>query len=154
MNVRSTSPVSSAIDDDAENIDELSLSDALSLAIQLHRLEQWDEAQLLYRRILEAAPDQADAMHFLGVLSHQRGLSEAGIELIERSIALDPQHADRYNNLGNVLLESGRLVEATHAYQQAIDFQPGHADAYNNLGTVLRAQSRFDDAAIAYQKAI
>jgi len=93
-------------------------------------------------------------MHFLGVLSHQRGRSEAAIELIERSIALDPQHADRYNNLGNVLVESGRLAEATEVYQKAIDLQPGHADAYNNLGTVLRAQSRYDDAAAAYQKAI
>jgi predicted TPR repeat methyltransferase len=141
--------------EDAEQIPtELSLSDALSLAIHLHRSEQLDDAELLYRRILEAAPEQPDAMHFLGVLSHQRGRSDAAIELIERSIALDPQHADRYNNLGNVLVESDRLPQATDAYKKAIDLQPGHADAYNNLGTVLRAQSRYDDAAAAYQKAI
>ncbi len=133
---------------------KLSLSQALSLAINLHRAERWDDSELLYRHILEAVPDQPDAMHFLGVLSHQRGRSDAGIELIERSIVLDPQHADRYNNLGNVLVETGRLPEAVEAYQRAIDLQPGHADAHNNLGTVLRAQNRYDDAAAAYQKAI
>jgi predicted TPR repeat methyltransferase len=153
-NTPAVSDPSSVADGDDQIPTELSLSDALALAIYLHRSEQWDDAQLLYRRILEAAPEQPDALHFLGVLSHQRGRSEAAIDLIERSIALDPQHADRYNNLGNVLVEIGRLPEATEAYEKAIDLQPGHADAYNNLGTVLRAQGRYDDAAVAYQKAI
>ena len=154
MTVENTPAVCDAADQDVGTPSELSLPDALSLAIVLHRSENWDDAQLLYRKILEAAPDQPDAMHFLGVLSHQRGQSETAIELIERSIALDPLHADRYNNLGNVLVESGRLAEAIAAYQKAIDLQPGHADAYNNLGTVLRAQNRYDDAAAAYKKAI
>jgi hypothetical protein len=66
---------SSAADSDDQIPTELSLSDALSLAIYLHRSEQWDDAELLYRRILEAAPEQPDALHFLGVLSHQRGRS-------------------------------------------------------------------------------
>lgn len=133
---------------------ELDLPDALALAIYLHRSEKWDDAELLYRRILEAVPEQPDAMHFLGVLSHQRGRSDAAIELIERSNRLGEPNADRYNNLGNVLVECGRLSEATDAYRRAIDLQPGHADAYNNLGTVLRAQRLYDDAAAAYQTAI
>jgi len=155
VTARNTQAVSDSADhDDGEIPSELSLADALSLAIYLHRVEQWDDAELLYRRILEAAPDEADAMHFLGVLSHQRGRSDEAITLIEQSIALSPRHADRYNNLGNVLVEIGRLSQATETYEKAIELQPGHADAYNNLGTVLRAQSRYDDAAAAYQKAI
>ena len=47
---------------------ELSLADALALAIHLHRSAELQDAETLYRRILEAAPDNADAMHFLGVL--------------------------------------------------------------------------------------
>lgn len=133
---------------------ELSLPDALSLAVQIHRAGHLDDAQLLYRRILDAVPEHADALHFLGVLSHQRGQDEAAIELIRKSIALDPQQPDRHNNLGNVLVETGRLPEATEAYRKAIALQPRHADAYNNLGAVLRAQQRFDEAALAYQKAI
>jgi predicted TPR repeat methyltransferase len=140
---------------DAEQVPtELSLSDAVSLAVFLHRSEKWDDAERLYRRILETVPEHPDAMHFLGVLLHQRGRSDEAIELIEHSIALDPRLPDRYNNLGNVLVETGRLAEATAAYKKAIDLQGGHADAYNNLGTVLRAQGRYDDAAAAYQKAI
>ncbi|MCK7582594.1 MAG: tetratricopeptide repeat protein [Chromatiales bacterium] len=133
---------------------ELSLGEALSLAVHAHREGYLDNAELLYRRILEVAPDQADAMHFLGVLLHQRDRSGEAVDLIQRSIELDPGFADRYNNLGNVLVEHERLAEATEAYRKAIALQPGHANAYNNLGAALRAQGRFEEAEAAYQKAI
>jgi predicted TPR repeat methyltransferase len=133
---------------------ELSLGEALALAVQAHRAGYFDNAEILYRRILELAPDQADAMHFLGVLLHQRDRSDAAIELIEKSIALAPEVPDRYNNLGNVLVERERLAEATEAYERAIALQPAHANAFNNLGAVLKAQGRMDEAAAAYMRAI
>jgi predicted TPR repeat methyltransferase len=133
---------------------ELSIEDALRLAIYLHRSGELDDAEVLYKRILDAAPDHPDAHQFLGVLSHQRGDSDAAIDLIEKSIGLDPGKPDRYNNLGNVLLEVERLAEATDAYQHAIALQPEHADAFNNLGAVLRAQGRLDEASAAYLRAI
>src|SRR6185295_13615566 len=137
-----------------EALSELSLPEALSVAIQLHRAGHLEEAEIIYRRILEIAPDQSDALHFLGVLSHRRGRSESAIELIERSIAIDPSQPDRYNNLGNVFIELGRLSEATDALEHAIALEPAHADAYNNLGAVLKARGRLEEAAAAYQKAI
>jgi len=137
-----------------EALSELTVPEALSVAIQLQRAGHLEEGETIYRRILEIAPDHPDALHFLGVLSHQRGRGQAAVELIEKSIALDPSQPDRYNNLGNVLIEQGRLSEATDAYQKAIALQPEHADAYSNLGAVLKARGLFQEAAAAYQKAI
>jgi predicted TPR repeat methyltransferase len=133
---------------------ELSLSEALSVAVQLHRTGRLDDAEALYRRVLEVAPDDANALQFLGVLSHQRGRSEAAIELISKAIALDPGQPGWHSNLGNVLVELGRLPEAVDAYRKAITLEPRHADAYNNLGAVLRAQGRLDESAAAYSTAI
>lgn len=133
---------------------ELDLASALTLAIHLHRTAELTDAETLYRRILDAAPDNADAMHFLGVLIHQRDKSDAAIKLIYRSIALDPGHADRHNNLGNVLVERGRLSEAAEAYRKSIALMPGHSDAWNNLGAVLRASGQLEEAGSAYLKAI
>ncbi len=133
---------------------ELSLADALALAIYLHRSEAVTEAETLYRKILEAAPGNPDAIHYLGVLLHQRDRSDEAIDLIERSIALDPDNADRYNNLGNVLVERGRIAEASEAYRKVITLTPEHGEAWNNLGTVLRSRGQLEEAAAAYQKAI
>jgi predicted TPR repeat methyltransferase len=135
-------------------VSELSVSEAISLAVRAHQLGHLDDAQLLYRRILDAAPEEPNAMHFLGVLLHQRDRSDEAVELIRRSIALDPSLADRHNNLGNVLVEREQFAEAAAAYRQAIALFPGHADAYNNLGALLSAQGKREEAAAAYLKAI
>lgn len=144
--------VDAELDADAE-VSELTLEQALALAIRLHQRGDLEPAQTIYRRILEVLPDEVDALHFLGIAMHQNGDSAGGIELIERSITLDPQ-SNRYNNLGNVLLEAGRFEEATHAFSRALELDPTHANAYNNLGALLKAQKRFDEAAVAYEKAI
>ena len=140
--------------DGQQPLTELPLTDALALALHAHRTGHLDDAEALYRRILQADPDHPDALHFVGILSHQRGDSNAAINFIERSIALDPAQPDCYNNLGNVLLELERFAEATDAYQKAIALKPEHADAYNNLGAVLKAQGQLDEAGAAYLRAI
>jgi predicted TPR repeat methyltransferase len=133
---------------------ELSLPEAVAVAIQLHQDGRLADAETLYRRVLEAAPDYPDALHFLGVLLHHRDRSDEAIALIERSIALDPDQAGRYNNLGNVLVERGRLEDATEAYRRSVELDPGNADTHNNLGALLKALGHPDDAADAYRAAI
>ena len=91
---------------------ELSIEDALSVAMQLHRVGHFDDAEALYKRILETVPNEVNALHFLGILFHRRGNSDAGIDLIKRSIDLDPLEPNRYNNLGNVLKAQGKPNEA------------------------------------------
>ena len=81
----------------------------MSFAILLQKNEQFDEAQELYRRVLEAAPDHPRALHYAGVLAHQQGRNDEALALIERSLALVPDQADWYSNLGIVLQSDGRL---------------------------------------------
>ena len=50
----------------------MSLQEALLYATQLHRNNQLEGAETLYQRILEAAPGQPDALHFLGLIRFQR----------------------------------------------------------------------------------
>lgn len=139
-------------------VSELGLDEALALAVRVHRSAHLDEAEMLYRLILDAFPEQPDALHFLGVLTHQRGDSDTAIELIRRSIAIDPALPDRYVNLGNILAECGELDEAATHYREAIARTNASvlalANAWNNLGAVLRTQERYDEAARAYEKAI
>ena len=137
-----------------EHISELSITDALALALQIHRRGHLMEAETLYRRVLDAAPEYADAHHFLGVLLHQGDHSDIAIQHIRRSIALNPGQPNYYNNLGNVLVEVGRLEEAADAYENVIALAPDHANAHNNLGALSKARGKFAEAAEAYQKAV
>src|SRR5262245_41247383 len=75
---------------------ELTLDEAVSLAVLLQKNEQFIEANEVYRRVLETAPDHPRALHYAGVLAHQQGRNEEALALIERSLALVPDQADWY----------------------------------------------------------
>ena len=132
----------------------VSLDEAVSIAIRLQQNEQWAAASDLYRRILEADPDHAAAVHFSGVLAHQEGHSEQAIVLMERSLELEPGQADWHSNLAIVLKDRLRVDEAVAACRRAIAIDPEHANALNNLGVLLRAGGDVAGAEEAYRSAI
>lgn len=132
----------------------LSLDEALSIAILLQQNGQWTAAGEIYRGILEVAPDHPGALHYSGVLSHQRACGEEAIRLIERSLELEPDRADWHSNLGIVLQDRLRLDDAAAAYRRAIALDPNHANAHSNHGVVLRAQGKPAEAEAAYRAAI
>jgi len=133
---------------------ELTLEEAVSFAILLQKNEQFVEAQEVYRRVLETAPDHPRALHYAGVLAHQQGRNGEALALIERSLALVPDQADWYSNLGVVLQSDARLERAIDSYQRAIAIDPSHANAHNNLGVLLRATGQPVEAEAAYRTAI
>jgi predicted TPR repeat methyltransferase len=133
---------------------ELTVEEALEIAIYLQQRDQLAEADAVYRQIFAVAPDHPRALHFAGILAHQLGRPTDGVALIEKSLSLVGDRADWYNNLGIVLQETGRLDEAIDAYHRAIALEPRHANAYSNLGVLLRATGQPVEAEAAYRKAI
>ncbi len=133
---------------------ELTLEEAVALAILLQKNEQLVEAQELYRRVLETAPNHPHALHYAGVLAHQQGRSDEAVALIERSLALEPNRADCYSNLGIIFQSAGKLEKAIAAYQRAIAIDPSHANTHSNLGVLLRATGKPSEAEAAYRTAI
>lgn len=133
---------------------ELTLDEAVALAILLQKNEQLLEAQELYRRVLDVSPNHPDALHFAGVLAHQQGHHDRAIALIEQSLSASPGRADCYSNLGIILQSTGRLEAAIEAYQRAIAIDPSHANAHSNLGVLLRATGKPHEAEAAYRAAI
>lgn len=138
----------------ASNDRALTLDEAVSVAIALQQAQQWAAAADIYATVLEAAPNHAGALHFSGVLAHQRGRGEEAVGLIERSLQLEPGRADWHSNLGIVLQDRLELDGAIAAYRRAIALDPDHANAHSNLGVVLRANGELDEAEAAYRTAI
>ena len=109
----------------------------LNAALGHHQAGRLAEAQALYQQILAVDGQQPDALHFLGLLACQVQQYEAGLALMEQSIAVRPE-AVYFNNLGNMLREHGRLDEAIGRYRRAVQLKPDYAEAHNNLGNALR----------------
>jgi len=133
---------------------ELTLEEAVALAILLQKGGQLVEAGELYRRVLEMHPDHPQALHYAGVLAHQQGRNEEAVALVERSLALAPDQADWYSNQGIIFQSSGELDRAIDAYRRAIAIDATHANAHSNLGVLLRAAGQTAEAEAAYRTAI
>src|SRR4029077_15653934 len=103
---------------------ELSLEEAVSVAIILQKSQQLVAAREVYLRVFEIAPDHPRALHYAGLLAHQQGRNEEALPLIERSAGIMPDQADWYSNLGIVFQSDQRLDAAIVAYRRAIEFDP------------------------------
>jgi len=130
------------------------ISESLTLAVEHHQAGRLQHAERLYQEVLRADPNQADALHLMGVMAHQTGKHEIAVEQIRRAIALNPQTAVFHSNLGAAYEALGRLSEAVVSYKQALEIMPGYAEAHNNLGNALRQQGRLDEAVASYQSAL
>jgi tetratricopeptide (TPR) repeat protein len=122
----------------------MTTQESLNLAVQRHQAGDLVQAEGLYRQILAIQPNQADALHLLGVLAHQVGREDAALELIQRAIVLRPNTADHHNNLGLVLAAQGKLDQAIAAYRHALTLRPHHPDAQYNLGLALSEKGLWD----------
>ncbi|MEN9904384.1 MAG: hypothetical protein RLZZ555_949 [Pseudomonadota bacterium] len=133
---------------------EMSFSEALAYALQLHQEGRIEAAATLYERLLEVVPGHPDVLHLQGLSCHQMGRSEEGVRLIGQAIAAQPAHPDYFNNLGNVCLSIGRIDPARDSYLRAIELDPKRADFRNNLGVLYRATQELDRAEAEYRQAI
>lgn len=143
--------------DDDRDIDPsqpLSLEDALLLGTRLHRLGQLDDAHTLYQAVLEAAPEQPDALQFLGILEHQRQRDELALSYMQRALAQVPNAPGLHQNLGNILLELERFDEAAAAYERCAELGGKTAELLNNIGVLRRGQRQPEAAEAAYRQAL
>ena len=131
----------------------MSIADWFADALRHHQHGALDLAEPLYRRVLQAQPLHADALHLLGVLTHQRNDDLQAFDLISKAIELAPEIADYHANLGIVLQRLQRFAEAEAAQRQALERDPSHTGAQFNLGLVLAAQGRMAEAAVHYAEA-
>jgi len=127
---------------------------ALEEGLEHHRAGQAEEAEAAYRRVLEAAPDCADAWNLLGVLCCQTGRGPEGLACLERAAGLGPSNPVYQNNLGLALQAAGRVTEAEARFRRALQLDPNYPEAHNNLGNLLLNRGCWQPAIACYQRAL
>lgn len=125
----------------------------MAQAVHLQQQAQYAEAERLYRAVLAEAPDHADALHFLGLLKHQRDGSPEGLELMKKSLESGPPNAGYLVNYGHVLQAHGQLEESVKQFRKALAISPSFPEALNGLGQNQEMQGMPFKARESYLKA-
>jgi len=126
----------------------------LTHAINLHKQNQFDQAEHIYKQLITNFPNEGDPFHLLGTIYHQRNRHIVAIELIKKAIKLKPKQAQFYNNLGNAFRESGAAKEAEKAFRKALKFNPKLVSAMNNLGGSVMIAGNTTSAIRIFQKTL
>ncbi|MGB8841525.1 MAG: tetratricopeptide repeat protein [Aliidongia sp.] len=126
----------------------------LAEAMTLHQAGALDEAAQRYLRILQRAPRDFNALHFLGVLRLTQGKPSEAVRLIRQALAIDGRTPDPHVNLGNALAALGQLDQAVMSYRAALRLDPNLPQAHYNIGKALKSQGKLDEAVAAYRHAL
>lgn len=129
----------------SSTVDENQLKVLQQKAVALHQEGNLNQAEATYRKILAIAPQQAEAINLLGVISAQRGKIDDAMKLYRQAIEVNPQLFGAHNNLGVALYNRQQLQEAADCFSRAATISP-NAEAYYNLGNCLYGLQRYREA--------
>src|SRR5882724_3809856 len=102
-----------------EKRDPTDLHLRLKKAISHHQAGRRNLARRGYEGILARHPDQADAIHFLGVMAFEDKNFSKAVKLISTAARTQSQNEHLLNNLGNALRDCGRHAEAISSYRRS-----------------------------------
>ena len=101
---------------------------------------------MAYGRVLDADPQNVDALHLFGALLNQAGQFAAAVEMMERAVHCRPADPVLRNNLGNALKDAGRLADAEACYRALLRDSPDFVPAQVSLGALLYGQRKLVEA--------
>lgn len=125
-----------------------------SQALQLHEAGRLDEAEQIYRQILETAPQNPDVINLLGLIAQSKDLHEEAVALFSQAIKISPTFAPYYFNLGLSLLNLHKIHEAENMFLQTLQYQPDFKEAFFELGRLANQQNNYHQAKQYFSKAI
>lgn len=134
--------------------ENLSVPQAIEMALRLQQDGEFQKAEAICKKVLKDQPDNADALHLLGVNAYLTKNPDAAADLISRAIGINAMVPAFHSNLGLALHGMGQFEKAVAHYESAITLKLDYPEAYNNLGNSLKELGRFKEAALCYRQAI
>ena len=126
----------------------------LERAIPLHRSGDLPSAAKLYQEVLALQPDNANALHLLGLIAQHQGNTHSAIDYFSRAILADPQVASFFLNRGLARRAAGQTAEALEDFQQARRLDAALVEAHHQEGNVLKSLGRYAEAIAPLRTAI
>ena len=119
------------------NADHRALQSGLITVADLLQNGRLAEAERACHALLIHAPQQAAALHLLGLIREQSGDAAAGERLVRQSLQIEPANLKFRLNLAQMLYRCGRALEAAETYRQVLERAPMEHAARRALAVIL-----------------
>ncbi|MBF0180072.1 MAG: glycosyltransferase family protein [Magnetococcales bacterium] len=115
----------------------MNTAEKLASAMQALRTRDHVQVTALVREVLEANPENADALYLLGMNAHAMNRHDLAVNLIGKAIARNPSQPYYHFNLAGAWSAMGETGKAHESLLTAIRLKPDLAEAHVNLGNLL-----------------
>lgn len=119
-----------------------------------HEAGRWEQALKCYHQVLEFEPENADALHLIGLVHHQRGENTIALDWLERARRRSPDCWLYESSLGCALHALGRVDEALAHHERALQLAPERPALRNNLASAYQDKGRHAEAEQLYREAL
>lgn len=133
----------------------------LAEARALHKKGRLSEAEAIYAAILTREPDQAHALHGLGLIRVGQARKTEAHQLLTAAVASYDKRLDQGGDQAKILADRGNILyaleryfEALVSYDRALALKPDWAQVYGMRGRALYCLNRYRAALASLDKAI
>jgi Flp pilus assembly protein TadD len=123
-------------------------------ADQLWGLGDYDNAERMYRRVLELDPNWVVAYNQLGYLNMLEERFAEAEEYFTSYRFIAPDQANPHDSLGDLYVIQGRYEEAQTSFQRAIEIKPDFSASYDHLALVRGLMGDFSGGHEALQSLV
>jgi Tfp pilus assembly protein PilF len=126
----------------------------LNKAVTLHKKGLLDDAQIIYKELLEENPNNFDANHLLGIIKLNKKELVQAIKLFNKAILINPKEAKVFTNLAMSELALNNLDNAFINIKKAISLNPKLVEAHNLMGLYYEKKGNQEDAKKSWLNAL
>jgi Tfp pilus assembly protein PilF len=98
---------------------ELTIDQALQRAVEAHKVGKLQDAEKLYRAILQAHPKHPDANHNLGVMAVSLNQTEAALPLFKIALEANPNQGQFWLSYIDALIKEKQFDNASNVLSKA-----------------------------------
>ncbi|RMF68466.1 MAG: tetratricopeptide repeat protein [Calditrichaeota bacterium] len=124
------------------------------LAVNYLRLDQPEQALMLYNKLLEKHPDDLELLSSVANLYYSESRFQEAVDVLHHMLQLEPDHRDALANLALCYDSMGRVEDATQAYTRAIAANPLDKDLIFLFGVHNYKQKKYERAIELFQQVL
>lgn len=122
-------------------------------AAELHRAGRFEEAEGIYRAILQRDPRNLEALRLLALIAmHFEHYGQAE-QLLKRAVEIAPDYLAAWIDLSRAQLEKLDVAAARASIERAVTLNARSAHVQVNLANVQARSGRHEEAAASYRRA-
>ena len=126
----------------------------LQKALALYDAGQLDDAEVIYRQILDTVPEQPDVLNLLGLVAQAKGAHAEACAIFAKALRNKKDDLAIVYNLAYSLYCDGKLHEALNYFEKVLTIKPDLKEAYNQIGLIFADLQDLDKARQNWLKAL